>query len=446
MLRRSFVTSLTLLLACAGSAEQGKPARLKVGAAAVDLDADDSMVIGGSIHAGKAKGQEGKLRAVAVVLEHASSGPFAIVACDVLMMNRDLLDAAATEIEKSCGIPFAHILINCTHTHHAPSTCTIHGYARDEVFSKRTSDGIVKAVKEAFARRADAEFFFARGEESSVGQNSRLLLKDNGIFWIGPRDDVVRPTGPFDPELPVFSFRGRDGKPLATIFNHSTHTIGTLKGGLRSPSFYGHAAQELEGELGGVVQFLEGASGSTHNLSVACAEAVVRLKAAVHETSAKAEPRPVPSIGAIKREFTFRVRRFDEAREQEAVTDYCKKRAGGSANGFIKVFYDQRRVLGPLQGQERKTWLQAIRIGDVALVGVPAEYFTKLGLDIKRRSPFRYTFVAELANDWIGYLPDRKAHELGGYQTWTGLHSYAEPGTGEAVADEVVNMLQELGK
>ena len=152
----------------------------------------------------------------------------------------------------------------------------------------------------------------------------------------------------------------------------------------------------------------------------------------------------MPSIAAIKREFTYKVRRFDEAREQEAVTDYCKKRAGDRADGYIKVFYDQRRVLEPQQGQERKTWLQAIRIGDVALVGVPAEYFTTLGLDIKRRSPFRYTFVAELANDWIGYLPDRKAHELGGYQTWTGLHSYAEPGTGEAVADEVVRMLGEL--
>jgi hypothetical protein len=445
MLRRSFVMYLSVLLACAGAAQETRSTvRLKVGAAAVELEADDSMVIGGSIHAGKAKGQEGKLRAVAVVLDHPPSGAFAIVACDALMMNRDLLDAAAAGIEKSCGIPFAHVLINCTHTHHAPSTCTIHGYARDEVFSKRTVEGIVRAAQEAFARRADADFFFARGEESSVGQNSRLLLKDNGIFWIGPRDDVVRPTGPFDPELPVFSFRGKDGKPLATIFNHSTHTIGTLKGGLRSPSFYGHAAQELEGELGGIVQFLEGASGSTHNLSVACAEAVVRMKAAVRETFTAAELRPVPSIAAVKREFTYRVRRFDEAREQEAVTEYCRKRAGDRADGFIKVFYDQRRVLEPEQGRERKTWLQALRIGDVALVGVPAEYFTKLGLEIKRRSPFRHTFVAELANDWIGYLPDRRAHELGGYQTWTGLHSFADVGTGEAVADEIVRMLGEL--
>jgi hypothetical protein len=83
-------------------------------------------------------------------------------------------------------------------------------------------------------------------------------------------------------------------------------------------------------------------------------------------------------------------------------------------------------------------------IGDVAIVGVPAEYFTVLGIGIKQRSPFKNTFVAELANDWIGYLPDRKAHELGGYQTWMGQHSYAEIGTGERMADEVVGMLNEL--
>ena len=105
-----------------------------------------------------------------------------------------------------------------------------------------------------------------------------------------------------------------------------------------------------------------------------------------------------------------------------------------------------RKELKPLQNQTRGTTIQAIVIGDVAIVGVPAEYFTSLGLDIKRRSPFEHTYIAELANDWIGYLPDREGHELGGYQTWTGLHSYAEIGTGEKMADEVVDMLEELGR
>jgi hypothetical protein len=154
----------------------------------------------------------------------------------------------------------------------------------------------------------------------------------------------------------------------------------------------------------------------------------------------------VAQLAAVKRRFTFRVRTFADAREDAAVAPYCKKRIPAGADGVIEVFRKQRQVLAPQQGQERATWVQALRIGDVAFVGVPAELFTMLGQDIKRRSPFRYTYVAELANDWIGYLPDRKAFELGGYQTWTGLHSYADPGTGEAVVEEAVRLLHELAK
>jgi neutral ceramidase len=70
----------------------------------------------------------------------------------------------------------------------------------------------------------------------------------------------------------------------------------------------------------------------------------------------------------------------------------------------------------------------------------------QLGLDIKNRSPFRHTYIAELTNDWISYLPNREGHKLGGYQVWTGFHSYAEPGTGERIADVAVEMLHELAR
>jgi hypothetical protein len=419
---------------------------LSVGAAAVSIEADDSMVIGGSIHAGKASGQEGELRAVAVVIARPGSDPLAIVACEVLMINRDMLDPVAEEIERDLGIPRHNLLVNCTHTHHAPSTCTVHGYERDMVFCRRVQRAIVDAVRAAKAKLSGEtdRLFFRLGEESSVGQNSRLLLSDNTIFWIGPREDVVRPTGPFDPELPVLAFRGPGNELRGLIFNHSTHTIGTRASGKRSPSFYGLAAQELEPELGGTVCFLEGASGSTHRLGLDTDESIIRIKNAVRDALDLAQPRSVDRLAGQRRPFTFKVRHFDEAREDEAVTAYCLKRAAERADGIIEVFRKQRAVLSPQQGEQRTTWIQALLIGDIAIVGVPAEFFTVLGQDIKRRSPFRYTYVAELANDWIGYLPDRKAHELGGYQTWTGLHSYAEPGTGEAMVDAVIALLNEM--
>jgi hypothetical protein len=442
-------SALAVVLLLGLWADRAAGADLRCGAAAVPIESDDSMVIGGGIGPGKATGQEGELRSVAVVLQKPGAERVALVACDVLFVTRDFVDAALAQIEKSTGIPASAVLVNATHTHHAPTTATVHGYTREEGFIKRVQDAIVKSVEQANARLegGDSEFLFKLTEETTIGANSRVLLSDNTIWWTGPGDDFLRHTGPFDPQLPVLAFRGSDGKLRGLIYNHSTHTIGTRKPGVRSPSFYGLAAQELEAQLGCPVEFLEGASGSTHNITgVSVDEAVRRLKKTILEALDQAQPRAVTRLVSVKRPFTFKVRTFDESVEDEKVSLYCRKRIPSGADGVIDVFRNMRRQLAPEQGKTRETVLQAVLIGDVAIVGVPAEYFTIFGTDIKRRSPVKNTYVAELANDWIGYLPNLEGHELGGYQTWMGLHSYAEPGTGERVADAVVGMLEEMVK
>ncbi len=441
------VVAFAITIGFGNGAAAETPGGLRVGAAAVELQGDDSMVIAGSILPRYSKGQEGMLRACAVVVQGPRSTKLAIVACDVLMLERDILDAASKEIERRCGIPFGNILINATHTHHAPSTCTVHGYERNEVFCGRVQKAIVEAVQRANDRLksvGNVSMFFRLGEESSVGQNSRLLLSDGTILWSGSRDDAVRPTGPFDPELPVIVFRRKDQSLEALLFNHSTHTMGSRKPGVRSPAFYGLAAQELEQQYGGTVVFLEGASGSTHNLTVRPAEAVIRIKNAVSEALGQAKPVRVDRVASLKREITVHVRHFDERKDDEAVRSYCTKRLSRNPEKVIEVFRAMRRKLASRQGEAQKTWVQALVIGDVALVGVPCEFFTKLGIEIKRRSPYRYTYVAELANDWVGYIPDKHAYDLGGYQVWTGLHSYLERGTGEKMVDVAVDLLREL--
>jgi hypothetical protein len=445
ILHRAIVA--VLLAAAFAACSVARAADVRVGAAAVGIQADDAMVIGGGIGPGKASGQEGQLRAVAVVVEKPGGAKVGIVACDVLFVTRDFVDAALARIQKSAGMPPEAVLVNATHTHHAPTTATVHGYERETEWIKRVESAIVQAVEEAHGRLAggDAEMVYKLGEENTVGANSRVLLADNTIWWTGAMNDAVRHTGPFDPQLPVLAFRAADGKQRAVIFNHSTHTIGTRKPGVRSPSFYGLAAQELEGELGCPVEFLEGASGSTHNITAVPVDAAIaRMKKAVVEALAAAEPHAVSKLASIKRPFKFKVRTFDESLEDEKVSKYTRKRVPDHADAIIDVFRKMRQTLKSQQGQERETVLQAIALGDVAIVGVPAEYFTIFGVEIKRRSPFKNTIVAELANDWIGYLPNLEAHQFGGYQTWMGLHSYAEEGTGERVADQIVSMLEEL--
>lgn len=149
-----FCVLALLLDACAAHAQS---TGLRVGAAVAELLAEDTMEIGGSILPGKVTGQEGKLRAVAVVLEKRPYPKVAIVACDVLMLTRDLLDPVVAEIEKTSGIPAAGVLINCTHTHHAPSTVRVHGYGRDEKFcaevQRKTIEVFRKMRRERMAQQ-----------------------------------------------------------------------------------------------------------------------------------------------------------------------------------------------------------------------------------------------------------------------------------------------------
>ena len=82
-----------------------------------------------------------------------------------------------------------------------PTTVTVHGYKRDEAFTSQVEQKIGAAAVAAFRRLQPATFCFRLGEESSVGRNSRLLLSDGTIYWVGSHADAVRPTGPFRPPV-----------------------------------------------------------------------------------------------------------------------------------------------------------------------------------------------------------------------------------------------------
>ena len=78
------------------------------------------------------------------------------------------------------------------------------------------------------------------------------------------------------------------------------------------------------------------------------------------------------------------------------------------------------------------------------MAGSPGEYFCAFGLDIKKRSPFAVTAVAELSDDYVGYIPTDRAFDQGGYEVWNLRSSKVARGSGERIADKLVEMLTEI--
>jgi neutral ceramidase len=96
------------------------------------------------------------------------------------------------------------------------------------------------------------------------------------------------------------------------------------------------------------------------------------------------------------------------------------------------------------EGKPHQVEVQVIALGnDVAWVSLPGEVFVELGLAIKKRSPFPLTFIVELANENIGYIPDRRSYAEGNYEPES---ARCEAGSGEKIVDVAVRMLEELSK
>ena len=87
--------------------------------------------------------------------------------------------------------------------------------------------------------------------------------------------------------------------------------------------------------------------------------------------------------------------------------------------------------------------VQALRIGDVGIAGIPNEVLCQTGLEIKNRSPFKPSFTMEIANGYYGYLPTPEQHKLGGYETWLGTNRL-EPEASTKYVNALLQMWSEL--
>ena len=96
------------------------------------------------------------------------------------------------------------------------------------------------------------------------------------------------------------------------------------------------------------------------------------------------------------------------------------------------------------EGQCAEVEIQALRIGDAVFVAVPGEYFVEWGLEIKKWSPMPFTIIAELANDWFGYIPTWEALRRGGYEATPIMSCQLRSGAGQFMADAAFRLIREL--
>ena len=153
------------------------------------------------------------------------------------------------------------------------------------------------------------------------------------------------------------------------------------------------------------------------------------------------------TLGMLQREITLKYRRPTEQdiAEAKAVLAVKGKEAVEKLPRLAKNYAGSVISAAERKEETITVQLQAIRIGDLVVCGIPFETFVEIGLDLKKRSPFPQTMVVGLANGRHGYLPTLEQHKLGGYETWLGTNQVQED-TSVILTDKLLEMMAELRK
>jgi hypothetical protein len=88
------------------------------------------------------------------------------------------------------------------------------------------------------------------------------------------------------------------------------------------------------------------------------------------------------------------------------------------------------------------TEIQALKLGDIYVLGLPGEILIEVGLDIKERAGLENLFIVTICNDSIGYVCHSRAYDEGGYESVAGTN--LAKGAGEIMVKEALSLLEQL--
>jgi len=453
------IAAITCMAGDATSAYSGE-ATLRIGTASVEITPPLGIPMAGYFHTRLATGVHDPLRAKALYVQ-GDRTEIVLVLCDLIGVDRQTVLKARKSIRESLSIPEDNVLIAATHTHTGPvyysrgahsggsNADDLSPMQRD--YAEKLVQSISESARQAKAAAAPAAVFHSSFFEKSLSFNRRYRMKSGEVRMNPGRGnpEILRPAGPIDPEVSVLSFRPKDGAdPFAVLVVFALHldTVGGTQFSADFPYFMGRALQEkINPKVLSI--FAMGTSGDINHIDVTNPNQVTGIKGtqligerlAEDVVVAMKNERPVNPIPVLAASRTVRLPlQTFSPEELEQARGLVEK----PNPPFLELVRAHKVLaLKRINAECLDAEIQAFRVGDIVIVGLPGELFVELGLSIKKNSPFPTTIVVELANDAIHYVPTRKAFSEGSYEV---VNSLIAPGGGELMVETALGLVRQL--
>lgn len=368
----------------------------------------------------------------------------------LLGAERDFVGELRESVRQLTGIPPEAVLLSATHAHSTPETLGLrplgeHPGALSWVETLR--DQLASAV--ALADRARAPARLKRGSilVDGVARCRRILGKDGWVYntFEGRPAVEVASWGVTDRELVVLLLDRPDGRPGIVLTHFACHPVTVQVQPQVSADFPGVMTALVERAAPGCEQclFLQGAAGSINPMrdttgfedvaryGLTLAGATLQLLGQMAAPGYGVEPE---RVGAARTMVQLPSRPIPPLAPLEAaVADACARRdAAPTAEERTRlagaVLWAEEGVLRARMGDAPlAAEVQALRLGDTVLVGIPGEPFCEMGLAMKAWDPPLRALCLGYANDALGYMAPPSAWEEGGYEVGLGTWTLAGP-------------------
>lgn len=393
---------------------------------------------------------------------------------DTCMIDSAACNAACEIVKKVCDISRENIMIGGSHTHSGGAVNSLFDFSLskedlppdiyDLVANKSTQpdphfrDIVIKqlasAIIWAYENTEEVLINFGKGYESRYIFNRRFRLKD-GRSCTHPgamNPSIVCPAGPIDPDVGVLGAWRKDGSLLGCVVNYACHGT-VIPGTMASADWIYYMQKTVKKVMGkkAVTVFLNGASGDVtqiDNLSYDVSfgselafKMGTRIGAEVVKILNEREPRQYNTID-IQWETLKISRRPLSAETISRNREILKTNIPEADPQWIfakeKVIYNYIYSQNPIVDVP----CQAIQVGNALFISNPSEFFCQFGLDIKKASNFKYTFVVSLANGCAGYVPTPESFDAsgGGYETLITSYSNLEIKAGKKITDACIRL------